>query len=174
MFENEPKSIKVSPKMKKIWSYYCFSHISFISVPILMFLGSFSTSWISAGNQMTNSGRLWEVFPKAATFWLERWPLLGKLPKCGHFIAWEVAAHGKASQRRPLYCLRSGRAWESLPKAATILSKKWPRMGKPPKSGHFITLVSLLMHSPTTKQGNMFFWEDFLSLFYTLNPPWTL
>jgi hypothetical protein len=36
---NKPKNIKIGSEKKEIWSKHCFNHISFISKPILMFLG---------------------------------------------------------------------------------------------------------------------------------------
>jgi hypothetical protein len=41
--------------MKEIWSIYCFDHISFVSGPIWLVLGSFSTLWVCAGIPVTST-----------------------------------------------------------------------------------------------------------------------
>jgi hypothetical protein len=46
---NEPKNIKIGSEMNEIWLKQCFGHISFVSGPILMFLGSLESHGVATG-----------------------------------------------------------------------------------------------------------------------------
>ena len=47
---NEPKNIKIGPEMSEISLKQCFSHISFVSGPIFMFLGSLESHGVATGS----------------------------------------------------------------------------------------------------------------------------
>ena len=62
---NEPKNIKIGPEMSEISLKQCSSHISFVSGPILMFLGSLESHGVATGSTRdkpylpTGEGFLW-------------------------------------------------------------------------------------------------------------------